>query len=158
MFESAAPRSGPDTGQSVSEQLENILLTNSPGNLILAQLCRQWKSINMTWGRSSEETARYFIPQCGEIFLAKNFWYYKGRRNHRQRWSIGWAQHSWQTWPGLYQNTIYAKNCIAPRPQGIQIGFVSKKVHLELLKYLLHIMHKSSKDIRQKNACVSCRV
>ena len=48
-------------------------LTNSPGNLILAQLCRQWKSINMTWGRSSEETARYFIPQCGEIFLGKNF-------------------------------------------------------------------------------------
>ena len=56
-----------------SEQLQNILLTNSPGNLILAQLCRQWKSINMTWSRSSEETARYFIPQCGEIFLAKNF-------------------------------------------------------------------------------------
>ena len=55
-----------------SEQLENILLTNSPGNLILAQLCRQWISINMTWRPVKRGTSRYFIPQRSQIFLEKN--------------------------------------------------------------------------------------
>ena len=64
-----------------------------------------------------------------------------------------------ETWPGpgLYQNRIYAKSCIEPRPQGILIGFVSDNVHKELLKYPLHA--QIIQKILDKNISgVSCRV
>ena len=59
-------------------------------------------------------------------------------------------------WPSLYQNRIYAKNRIALRPQGIQIGFVSMHHALGTLEISSSCTNHKKYLTKITPACLTC--
>ena len=111
----------------------------------------------MTWGRSSEETSRYFIPQCGEIFLEKNFWYYKGRRNHRQRCSISPAfmtEHD----PDWIRTEFIQKIASRSDPREYRLDLYLKRCTRPYFWNIFFMAQIIQKVLDKNSPCVSCRV